>query len=96
MMRGGGGHGVGGRFGLAINAPDEKPKVTWDLLKRVLGYSRPYIWLIFWMLIITLVVSGLSLLNPLILRDLIDRTLPQIAISPAWHGWWLPCWPSRS
>jgi ATP-binding cassette subfamily B protein len=74
MMRGGG--GGGGRFGLAINAPDEKPKVTWGLLKRVLGYSRPYIWLIFWMLIMTLVTTGLSLLTPLILRNLIDTTLP--------------------
>ena len=74
MMRGGG--LGGGRFGLAINAPDEKPKVTWDLLRRVLGYSRPYIWLIFSMLLITLMTSGLSLLNPLILRDLIDNTLP--------------------
>jgi len=78
MMYGGGGSrgGGGGRFGLAINAPDEKPKVTWDLLKRVLGYSRPYIWLIFWMLLMTLMISGLSLINPLILRDLIDNTLP--------------------
>ena len=83
MMYGGGGGGGGrgggggGRFGSVINAPDEKPKVTWHLLKRVMGYSRPYIWLIFWMLLITLAVSGLSLINPLILRDLIDRTLPQ-------------------
>ena len=37
---------------------------------------RPYIWLIVGMLVITLITSGLSLLNPLILRDLIDRTLP--------------------
>jgi ATP-binding cassette subfamily B protein len=73
MIHGG---GSGGRFRQAINAPDEKPKITWDLLKRVLGYSRPYIWLILGMLLITLMVSGLSLLNPLILRDLIDRTLP--------------------
>ena len=72
MMHGGG----GGRFGLAINAPDEKPKITWGLLKRVLSYSRPYIWLILGMLLMTLMVSGLSLLNPLILRELIDRTLP--------------------
>ncbi len=82
MMYGGGGGGGrggggGGRFGLAINAPDEKPKVTWTLLRRVMGYSHPYIGLIIWMLLITLAVSGLSLLNPLILRDLIDRTLPQ-------------------
>jgi len=73
MMRGGGG---GGRFGLGINAPDEMPKVTWDSLKRVLGYSRRYIWLILGLLLITLMTSGLHLLNPLILRDLIDRTLP--------------------
>ena len=31
MMRGGGGgaRGMGAHFGLAINAPDEKPHVTW-------------------------------------------------------------------
>jgi ATP-binding cassette subfamily B protein len=39
-------------------------------------YARPYQWLILGMLVITLANSGLSLLNPLILRDLIDRTLP--------------------
>jgi ATP-binding cassette subfamily B protein len=75
MMRGGG-MGPGGRFGLSINAPDEKPIVTWGLLKRVLNYSRPYFGLILGMLFMTLVVSGLSLLTPLILRELIDRTLP--------------------
>ncbi len=73
MMHGGGG---GARFGTAINATDEKPRVTWGLMKRVLGYARPYLWLILAMLLVTLVTSGLSLLNPLILRDLIDRTLP--------------------
>ena len=72
MMHGGG----GGRFGMSMNATDEKPRVTWGLMKRVLKYARPYLWLILGMLLITLVTSGLSLLNPLILRDLIDRTLP--------------------
>ncbi len=76
MMHGGGGGG-GPHFGKSsINAPDEKPRVTWELLKRVLGYARPYLWLILGMLLITLVTSGLGLLNPLILRDMIDRTLP--------------------
>jgi ATP-binding cassette, subfamily B, bacterial len=75
MMRGGIG-GLGNRLSSAINAADEKPKVTWGLLKRVLGYSRPYVWLIFWMLVMTLVTAGLSLLTPLILRNLIDTTLP--------------------
>jgi ATP-binding cassette subfamily B protein len=74
MMRGGGG-GHGGPWGI-LNSTDEKPQVTWQLLKRIMGYARPYIGLILWMLFFTLVTSGLSLLNPLILRDLIDRTLP--------------------
>ena len=54
----------------------EKPKVTWRLLKRVLAYSRPYHWQIAGMLVIILATTGLALLTPLIMRDLIDRTLP--------------------
>ena len=73
-MHGGGG-GRGGPWGI-VNTTDEKPRVTWGLMKRVMAYARPYLWLILGMLLITLVTSGLSLLNPLILRDLIDRTLP--------------------
>jgi len=72
-VEGWGGHG--GPWSI-LNATDEKPKVTWDLMKRVMGYARPYFWLIMAMLIITLITSGLSLLNPLILKQLIDQTLP--------------------
>jgi len=74
MMRGGGG-GHGGPWSI-LNSTDEKPQVTWALLKRVMGYARPYFWLIMAMLVLTLITSGLSLLNPLILRQLIDKTLP--------------------
>jgi ATP-binding cassette, subfamily B, bacterial len=59
-----------------INAPDEKPKITWPLLKRVLEYARPYHLLIGAMLFLILAHTGLMLLTPLILRDLIDRTIP--------------------
>jgi ATP-binding cassette subfamily B protein len=59
-----------------MNAPDEKPKVTWALMKRVLGYSKPYRWHIAGMLLLIMATTGLGLLTPLILRDLIDRTLP--------------------
>jgi ATP-binding cassette subfamily B protein len=58
------------------SAPDEKPKITRGLLKRVWGYARPYRWWILTMLALTMATSGLGLLTPLILRDLIDRTLP--------------------
>lgn len=69
-----GGHGGG--FKTIINAPDEKPRVTWDLLKRVLQYAKPYRWDITGMLVLILFSTGISLLNPLIMRDLIDRTIP--------------------
>ena len=59
-----------------IRSGDEKPKVTWVLLKRVLGYSVAYRWQITGMLVLILVSSGLSLVSPLIVRDLIDRTIP--------------------
>jgi ATP-binding cassette, subfamily B, bacterial len=75
MMHGGGGGGHGGLKGI-INAPDEKPSVTWDLLKRVTQYATPYRWHIVGMLILILLSTGITLLNPLIMRDLIDNTIP--------------------
>ncbi|MDD5190200.1 MAG: ABC transporter transmembrane domain-containing protein, partial [Dehalococcoidales bacterium] len=59
------------------NAPDEKPKITWRLTKRVWGYARPYRWWILGMLVLTVATTGLGLLTPLILRELIDHTLPE-------------------
>ncbi len=59
-----------------ISAPSEKPKVTRELLKRVMAYSRPYLKQIAGMLFLILLSTGLTLLTPLILRDLIDRTIP--------------------
>jgi ATP-binding cassette subfamily B protein len=59
-----------------LRATDEKPKVTRGLLARVMGYSSPYRWHIIAMLIMILTTTGLALLTPLIMRDLIDRTIP--------------------
>jgi ATP-binding cassette subfamily B protein len=66
----------GGGWFSYLGAAEEKPKVTAQLLRRVLGYSRPYQWLIAGMLGMIILTTGLNLLNPLILRDLIDRTIP--------------------
>ncbi len=59
-----------------INAPDEKPTITWPLLKRVFHYAKPYRWLILGILLLILTHTGLMLLSPLILRDLLDNTIP--------------------
>lgn len=66
----------GGWFGY-LSSTNEKPRVTVDLLKRVLRYSNPYRWHILGMLLIILVNTALSLLTPLIFRTLIDETIPQ-------------------
>ena len=58
------------------NAPDEIPHVSWALLKRVLQYAKPYIWLLIGTLLLILTSTGLSLLTPMIVRDLIDKTIP--------------------
>ena len=59
-----------------LHAPDEKPKVTWGLMRRVLTYAKPYTGQMVGMLLLILLSSGLGLLTPLIIRDLIDRTIP--------------------
>ena len=55
---------------------DEKPKVTKELLLRVLTYAREYWWHIVGMLVTILLTTGLSLLTPLIFRNMIDVVLP--------------------
>jgi ATP-binding cassette subfamily B protein len=59
-----------------LRGTDDKPRVTRSLLKRVLSYAIPYRGHIAGMLVLILLTTGLQLLTPLILRDLIDRTIP--------------------
>ena len=55
---------------------DEKPKVTRELLLRVLTYAKPYWWHIGGMLLTILASAALSVVTPLIFRQLIDNILP--------------------
>lgn len=59
-----------------MRSGDERPKVTRELLLRVLAYARPYWWHIGGMLVTILLSTGLSLVSPLIFRQLIDHVLP--------------------
>jgi ATP-binding cassette, subfamily B, bacterial len=68
-------HGGGGWF-MYMRSGDEKPKVTRDLLLRVLSYARGYWWHIAGMLVTILLTTGLSLLTPLIFRNMIDVVIP--------------------
>ncbi len=55
----------------------EAPKVTRRLLLRVLSYARPYRPQIAGMLFTILLTTGLALLTPRIIRDLLDYAIPQ-------------------
>ena len=59
-----------------MRSGDEKPKVTRELLLRVLTYARGYWWHIAGMLVTITLTTGLSLLTPLIFRNMIDVVLP--------------------
>jgi len=67
-------HGYG--WFSAMRSGDQKPKVTRELLARVLAYARPYMRQIIGMLVAILMTTGLSLISPLIFRRMIDTVLP--------------------
>lgn len=58
------------------NTDSSEFNLTWPLVKRVYKYARPYSSRLAGILLIILATSGLHLLNPLIMRELIDRTIP--------------------
>ena len=60
-----------------IQASEEKPQLTWQLIKRVLAYAKPYRWQIIGSLLAILITAGVSLIAPLILRHLIDYAIPE-------------------
>ena len=66
----------GGGWFMYMRGADEKPKVTRALLLRVLSYARGYWWHIAGMLVTILLTTGLSLLTPLIFRNMIDVVIP--------------------
>ncbi|HSQ40317.1 MAG TPA: ABC transporter ATP-binding protein, partial [Anaerolineales bacterium] len=66
---------------MSMRQGDEKPKVTRELLLRVLNYAKPYWWQIGGMLVTILITTGLSLVTPLIFRQLIDKILPSKSIN---------------
>jgi ATP-binding cassette subfamily B protein len=67
----------GGGWYSYLRSGDQKPqKVTRELLLRVLAYARPYWNHIGGMLVTILFTTGLSLVSPLIFRQLIDKVLP--------------------
>ncbi len=69
-------HGGGWWSYISHDPSKGKPRVDRALLQRVLGYARPYWWMVLLVLAAIIAISLIELLPPLILRQLIDVTLP--------------------
>ncbi len=72
-------HGSGGGWWSYLNYDQSQPGPELDraLLKRVFAYGRPYRWLLVGVLATILVVSVLSVIPPLLIRELVDRAIPE-------------------
>lgn len=68
-------HG-GGWWAYISDDEEKRPTITRDLLRRVWDFAQPYQWRVVILLFTILIISGLSLISPLLLRDLIDVAIP--------------------
>jgi ATP-binding cassette subfamily B protein len=71
IMRGGGWWSY-----ISHDPAGSKPRIDRALLRRVLTYARPYWWMVGLVMVAIVAISLVELLPPLILRQLIDVTLP--------------------
>jgi ATP-binding cassette subfamily B protein len=61
---------------LSYDEQRDRPHLSWTLLKRVWAYARPYQYKTLGLLLTIFAITGLSLVPPLLYRDLIDKALP--------------------
>ncbi len=69
-------HGGGWWAYVRHDEEQDRPQVTRALLARVWQFAAPYRGRVAGLLIAILLISGLSLISPLLFRDLIDNALP--------------------
>ncbi len=61
---------------ISYDEKKDQPQLSWALLWRVWGYAKPYRLKILGLLVTIFAITGLSLIPPLLYRDLIDYALP--------------------
>jgi ATP-binding cassette subfamily B protein len=69
-------HGMGWWAYIGYDERRDRPQVSWRLIRRVLGYARPYRLKIVLVLITIIGSSLLGLVTPLLFRKLIDDAIP--------------------
>lgn len=74
-------HGSGWWAYIRHDEEHDRPSVSRDLLQRVWHFAQPYRLRIALLLVTIFVITGLSLLTPLLIRDLIDNAIPNRNVS---------------
>jgi ATP-binding cassette subfamily B protein len=69
-------HGGGWWSFIRYDEERDRPQLSWALLRRVWGYAKAYRLKIAGLLVTIFAITGLSLIPPLLYRDLIDNALP--------------------
>lgn len=69
-------HGGGWWAYMSHNEKEDRPTVTSSLLHRVWGFARPYQWKVAGLLLTIFAITGLTLVPPLLIKQLIDVALP--------------------
>jgi ATP-binding cassette subfamily B protein len=59
----------------------DRPQVSWALVRRAAAYGRPYAGKIALMLLLILAITLLNLIPPLLTRNLIDYAIPQGSVT---------------
>lgn len=70
-------HNTGWFAYLRYDEQQDRPAISRALLRRVWDFARPYQWPVLLLLFTILLISGLSLISPLLFRALIDQAIPQ-------------------
>jgi ATP-binding cassette subfamily B protein len=69
-------HGGGWWAYIRHDEEQDRPKITRDLIYRVWGFAKSYRWLVVGLLTTILLISAITLISPLLFRDLIDNAIP--------------------
>jgi ATP-binding cassette subfamily B protein len=70
-------HGGGWFSYIRYDEEQDRPSISWALIRRTATYARPYLGMILAMLGLILVITLLNLIPPLLMRAFIDTALPQ-------------------
>ncbi len=70
-------HGIGTGWWTYVRYDEERdrPRMSWALFRRVGGYAKPYRLKVLGLLATIFAITGLSLIPPLLYRDLIDNAV---------------------